>query len=73
MKPLNSVSFRLCVVEVEGGYASRCYLEGEQIGQRAVFPTLEEAIADTEVARADIVADLAARGIVAHERPRAQA
>ena len=68
-----SIGFTLRIAKVAGGWASQCLLEGELIGQRETFPTLAEAIADTEVARKSIIADLAANGIKAHERPRAQA
>lgn len=69
----NTVEFTLRVVAVTGGYASQCVLEGETVGQRQTFPTLGEAIEDTQRAEKEIVADLAARGIVAVKRPVAQA
>jgi hypothetical protein len=69
----NTVEFTLRVVAVPGGYASRCYLQGEAVGQRQTFPTLGEAIEDTVLAEQQIVADLAAKGIVAVKRPVAQA
>jgi hypothetical protein len=69
----NTVEFTLRVVAVPGGYASRCHLQGEAVGQRQTFPTLVEAIEDTVLAEQQIVADLAAKGIVAMKRPVAQA
>lgn len=73
MKITRGVGFTLRVVQVDGGYASERLLEGRMIGRRKIFPTMKEAIADTEVARESVVAALAAKGIVVLERPRAKA
>lgn len=69
----NAVGFTLRVEAVEGGFVSRCYLEGKLVGQRQTFPTLGEAIEDTVLAEQQIVAELKAKGIVAVKRPVAQA
>lgn len=69
----NTVEFTLRVEAVPGGYASRCHLAGELFGERQTFPTLGEAIEDTVRAEQQIVAELAAKGIVAVKRPVAQA